>query len=487
MKTISALAFACLPLLACGQVVLTNDATVAIQDGATLFVTGAVQNTVGSTLTNAGMLQLTGDLTNAGSLTSNGVLLFGGTTDQTFTPGTATITTLTLNNTGAGSSNRLFIPANLTVTGTLTLTKGLLRTQGSSASSPLATLSLPDGGRVVGEGAGQYVQGRLAVTRATINASAVDFTNGAVLNSNGQDLGPVTITRTAGLQTAGVSYGTNVGGTNKGIDRVWQVAATQQPSATSPSTVTLSWVSDDDNDFNSATPAQLWRADQAAGPWAPQGAPASTSARSFTANVTQFGTLTVSNTSAPLPVTLVDFTAQRQGPDGLLRWTTASELHNDHFVVESSVDGSSFQALGQVAGHGTTSQAQQYQFTDAHLARYAADVVYYRLRQVDTDGTDTYSAVRTVQVPATGFAVEAFPTSLPSGQVLNIRVRTTVAGSATLLMTDALGRVIMQQALNLSTGASTFSLSAVTQWPQGIYLVRVQQGEQWQTAKFMRE
>lgn len=468
---------------------LTNaGATITVQTGTTLYVAGGVQNASSGTLTNAGTVQLTGDLTNAGTLASPGTLLFSGAQDQTFAPGGATVSNLTLSNTGASGSNRLFLVNDLTISSLLTLAGGLVRTQ-ASASSPLYTLSLPDGGRVVGEAAGQYVQGRLAVTRAAVSNStgSVDFTNGLVLNPNGQSLGPVTVTRTAGLQTAGVSYGQNVGATTKGIDRVWQVAAAQAPSATAPASVTLSWVSDDDNGFNPATPAQLWRADQASGPWAPQGAPASASARSFTANVTQLGVLTVSNTSQPLPVTLVAFTAQRLGPDGLLQWQTASELKNDHFEVESSADGVAFQRLGQVAGAGTSTQAHAYQFTDKNLTRYAVGQVYYRLRQVDSDGVSTYSPVRTVQVPlAAGLLVQAYPNPSAAAGEVTLAIRTGQAGAATLWLTNVLGQVVGQQSLSLSAGTSTVPLAGAGELATGVYLLRVRQGEQQQTLKLVR-
>lgn len=63
-----------------------------------------------------------------------------------------------------------------------------------------------------------------------------------------------------------------------------------------------------------------------------------------------------------------------------------------------------------MAGAGSSNLEHRYQFTDSNLARYAVDQVYYRLRQVDTDGTGAYSPVRTVQVSApAGLLVEAYP------------------------------------------------------------------------------
>ena len=464
--------------------IATGGATVTVQSGAALYVEGGVQNASGATLTNAGTLQVTGDLTNAGTLASPGTLLFSGTADQTFAPGAASVGSLTLANTGAAGANRLLLTQDLSVNTLLTLTRGLVRTQAPGGT--LATLSLPDGASLTGEQSGRYVQGRLAATRGSVGGSApAVFPNGFTLNPNGQTLGTVTVTRTAGLQTAGLSYGTNVGGTTKGIDRVWQVGAEQAPTA--PLAVTLSWVADDDNGFNPTTPAQLWRADQPSGPWAAQGAAGSASARSFTANATQLGALTVSNSSQPLPVQLISFTAEALGPDGLLRWQTASELKNDRFEIESSVDGRAYQRLGQVAGHGTSTLAHSYQFVDKNLARYAAGQVYYRLRQVDTDGASAYSPVRTLAVPlAAGLLVQAYPNpSAPAGEV-TLAIRTDQAGTATLSLTDVLGRQLGQQQVVLPAGASTVPLAGASELVTGVYLLRVQQGSYRQVLKLVR-
>lgn len=84
--------------------VLTNAGnTVTVQSGATLYVAGGLQNASGAIFTSAGTVQLTSDLANAGTLVSSGTLLFSGAADQTFTPGSATVGSLTLSNTGAGA------------------------------------------------------------------------------------------------------------------------------------------------------------------------------------------------------------------------------------------------------------------------------------------------------------------------------------------------------------------------------------------------
>jgi hypothetical protein len=482
------LALAGWPLRGAAQVLTNGGATFTVQAGTTLTVSGSVQNLTGSTLTNGGTVQLGGNLTNAGTLASAGTLLFGGATDQTFAPGAATVATLLVNNTGAAGTNRLFITGNLSIGTLLNLQSGLVRTQGAAAGSPLYTLRLLDGASVQGEAAGRYVQGRLAVARTSVGSGLTDFTNGLSITLTGQSLGAVTVTRTAGLQAAGLSYGQNLSGTSRGIDRVWEVTAAQPLNATQPATIAVSWVADDDNGLNPSAPMQLWRADQAAGPWAAQGAAGTASARRFAASATQLGTFTVSSSSAPLPVALVAFTAERLGEDGLLKWATASELRNDHFEVESSIDGSTFRPLGQVAGAGTSSQAHSYRFVDKDLARYAAPLVYYRLRQVDTDGTSTFSPVRTVAVPlAGGLLVQAYPNPSAPGAAVALSIRTGQTGPALLRLTDMLGREVGHQQADLPAGATTLPLPGTGQLATGVYLLRVQQGGQQQTLKLVRE
>jgi hypothetical protein len=472
----------------------TSGTALTVQSGAVLYVEGGLQNASGATLTNAGTVQLTGDFTNAGTLASAGKLLFGGSQDQTFAPGTASVANLTVANAGAVGSNRVFISADLTVSSLLTLSRGLLRTQGS-AGGQVFTLALPVGGQVAGEAPGRYVQGRLQVARpAVTGASLFDFYNGLTLNPNGQNLGGVTVTRTAGLQLAGTSYGQNLSGANKGIDRVWQVVTELPLSPANPATVALSWVSDDDNGLSPSAPAQLWRADQVAGPWAAQGTPASpgidplTSIRTLAGSAAQLGTLTVSGTNAPLPVVLTSFTAEPLGPDALLKWKTASERNNDRFEVEVSADGQRFQRIGTVAGHGTTTQAHSYQLTDPAIAHYAADPVYYRLRQVDLDGSASYSPVRAVRVAGLAdFAAQLYPNPARGGEAPGLLIRTTAPGPARWELLDALGRTLASQETVLPAGATTLPLAAAGPLATGVYLVRVQQGAQHSTLKLVKE
>ncbi|OON68617.1 T9SS type A sorting domain-containing protein [Hymenobacter sp. CRA2] len=95
-----------------------------------------------------------------------------------------------------------------------------------------------------------------------------------------------------------------------------------------------------------------------------------------------------------LPVELASFTGIRQTSSVLLKWTTAQELNNDRFEVQRSAEGRDYQTIGTVQGKGTTSVATSYSFADAQPLSGSN---YYRLRQVDFDGSVHYSPVVVVQ------------------------------------------------------------------------------------------
>jgi hypothetical protein len=96
---------------------------------------------------------------------------------------------------------------------------------------------------------------------------------------------------------------------------------------------------------------------------------------------------------APLPVTLTAFQGKATEAGVALKWETASERNADYFEVQRAEGlADEFRSLGQVKCAGNSTQKQAYQFTDAA----AAGLHYYRLRQVDMDGTESFSPVVTV-------------------------------------------------------------------------------------------
>ncbi|WP_400193015.1 putative Ig domain-containing protein [Hymenobacter sp. B81] len=178
--------------------------------------------------------------------------------------------------------------------------------------------------------------------------------------------------------------------------------------------------------------------------------------------------LQLSINALPLPVELTRFEVQAAGFDAQLNWTTASEKNNDRFEVERSFDGHAFTAVGQVQGHGSTAQATTYAFADRGVGRQPR-LVYYRLKQVDFDGTTQYGPIRSVRFgasPATP-AVELYPN--PTTGLSYLDLQSLPAGTYQVRVSDLAGRTV------LTTTAGTGSpekldLSAL---PSGSYVVTV--------------
>lgn len=162
-------------------------------------------------------------------------------------------------------------------------------------------------------------------------------------------------------------------------------------------------------------------------------------------------------TVAPLPVQLTSFLGKTTSTGVALTWETASEQHNDHFVVEradNSPDG--FQALSLVKGAGTSAQGHQYQYTDAT----PGGLRYYRLRQVDTDGKESFSPVVAVKAELT--ALVAYP---------SVATETlTIAGAPNLHLRifDQMGQQV-QVADLVSTQSPQVDVRGL---PSGVYFLR---------------
>ena len=188
----------------------------------------------------------------------------------------------------------------------------------------------------------------------------------------------------------------------------------------------------------------------------------------------------------PLPVELTAFTATADGADAVLTWQTASETNNAGFHVEqrqpdgtSRQDVSTWKSLGFVEGAGTTTEPQDYRFR-VRSAGYGEQA--FRLRQVDTDGTESLSDVQTVRItPTEAVAVSAYPNPFGNGQPARITVTPREAQQVTVDVFDMLGRRVARlHDGRLNAGEATTLTLSGAQHASGVYFVRVV-GEQFQT------
>jgi hypothetical protein len=90
-----------------------------------------------------------------------------------------------------------------------------------------------------------------------------------------------------------------------------------------------------------------------------------------------------------IPVELISFTHKIVNGKVILDWVTATELNNLGFEIQRSLDNNIFVTIGFVEGKGTSTSNQYYSFTDEGID----GIIYYRLKQVDFNGSYNYSQV----------------------------------------------------------------------------------------------
>lgn len=180
----------------------------------------------------------------------------------------------------------------------------------------------------------------------------------------------------------------------------------------------------------------------------------------FQFNALQFSTFYLFASQTALPVDLVSFMAEALPKQrARLEWRTASETDNSHYVVERSTDGETFLQLGEVAGAGHSQEEQAYGFIDETPA---IGLNYYRLRQVDFDGTEALSDVRQVMIESNGQL-----TLYPNPTVAELRLRGFSGGEVKVL--DMQGRTVLERELPSNTPLDVSNL------PPGIYALQTAQ------------
>ncbi|WP_185816930.1 T9SS type A sorting domain-containing protein [Hymenobacter metallilatus] len=177
---------------------------------------------------------------------------------------------------------------------------------------------------------------------------------------------------------------------------------------------------------------------------------------------------------SPLPVTLVSFSAKVKGNQVALNWVTASELNNKHFDVQRSRDGRSFETILTREGKGTTSTTSTYNEVDKKPLN---GLSYYRLKQVDTDGSSSFSSPVAISFLNSG-EVTMYPN--PVEDLLTIDLGGSAEGM-TVVITDMTGRVINTQKLGADSKLNMTSLQT------GTYLVTVGEGASKVTRRVVKK
>ncbi|TAH44293.1 MAG: T9SS type A sorting domain-containing protein [Bacteroidetes bacterium] len=200
------------------------------------------------------------------------------------------------------------------------------------------------------------------------------------------------------------------------------------------------------------------------------------------------GFASAGNGPSPLPVELLNFQAERMGDKKVLcTWETATEINNDYFEIEAARDRGGvlvFEKIGVVPGSGTSSQIHSYSFIDEHPQPGRN---YYRLRQIDYDGTAGYSKMVVVQFSSGKKfdLIAASPNPFNANPVLFLQ--TEYAGQLHIKVENSLGQIILKKDLELSKGSSSLTLDLSSELPSGLYFVRTIFDEEQTVSRLMKQ
>jgi hypothetical protein len=177
--------------------------------------------------------------------------------------------------------------------------------------------------------------------------------------------------------------------------------------------------------------------------------------------------------SQALPVELLSFNGDCNEGQVNISWQTATEHNSDYFEVEKSRDGMNWQVLTTVNAAGNSTQLLNYEATDAHAMEGNN---YYRLTQVDIDGTTkTYDVINVSCSGAAKGYFSAYPNpSTGSFQViLNDK---NLVGSGNLSVKDTKGAELLNRTIEVKPGINMFSVTDLNLAP-GVYYIQIVNGE----------
>ncbi len=182
---------------------------------------------------------------------------------------------------------------------------------------------------------------------------------------------------------------------------------------------------------------------------------------------------------APLPIELMSFDARAKDHNALLNWATASEQNNLGFAIEMKTEFSDFQAVGFVAGKGTTTESNNYEFSIPGLT---PGLYYFRLRQLDENGNFNYSPIRAVMITG-NIHVTVQPN--PAKDVAFFNISLADNSYIHLQVIDGLGRVV-GTVVSEHFSAGDFELAFnLKELPEGIYYFRMIAEGMEETGRFV--
>jgi len=179
-----------------------------------------------------------------------------------------------------------------------------------------------------------------------------------------------------------------------------------------------------------------------------------------------FSSSAATMTAASLPVEWLSFTAEKLNDNTVqLNWITGSEINNDRFVIEKRLENGEFKVLNEVKGAGFSEVPSYYDYKDRSPM---AEKVYYRIQQIDFDGTADFSDI--IEVSFEGLAARYSVYPNPAQEWLTLEVLAERDEAHQYKMLDLRGKTVMSGTLEAGLGQTSISVDALA---AGTYVLQV--------------
>jgi hypothetical protein len=184
-----------------------------------------------------------------------------------------------------------------------------------------------------------------------------------------------------------------------------------------------------------------------------------------------------------VPVELVSFSSSVAANVVTLSWSTATELNNHGFEIKRSSDKTNWRTMGFREGKGTTSEPQHYSYSDI-LSDVASSQLYYRLKQIDFNGSFEYSDIVEVEIAPSVFSLsQNYPNPFNPGTAISYQL--PVNSFVTLKVYDVLGNEVAAL-VNEQKPAGEYEVEFnASELGSGIYFYQLKAGSFVETKKMM--
>lgn len=473
-----------------GGLILSGGSTKTLSDNTSVNNNLSISSSTLDVTANNYSLTVGGNWVNSsGTFTArSGTVTLNGSGSQAITSNANDFYNLTINNTGSGIS----LNDNVTVTNNCTLTDGVV-----STGSNTFTLESTSASSLSGYSNGSFINGNLRRYIAS-NTSTYAFPVGNGTSTTNYFRADVVNSNMVGVSYIDASFGslTNHSDGDMSVDDswiyynsvhtsgMWTIEPSSQPSGGQYDIrlyiANVSGLSD-----NSFAPLKRpaggdgsnWTAPGTLSGDGGEGRMASENyaVRFGLTSFSEFGVGTGTPTGLGLPIELLEFTGKKSGSSVVLEWITESEINNDFYTLERSLDGNTFTSIATINGAGNSLEKHNYQYYDNDPAD---GINYYRLKQTDFDGTFTYSDVVSVEFtnPENNFFARIYPNPVNPGNAVRINFSNSFKGVSNIQIYSAgSGKLVYNQKLS----NENYKFDIPQNLSAGLYFVKINT-EDWE-------